>query len=96
MAERRKTKPASAIVSARRRIRQPADAGQMLDALLRAWTATVVASALFIAALAIARVWDWTAYRQALADTLRGGPQFEQAIGELPAADPAVREMTDD
>ena len=96
MAERRKTKPTNAVASARRRVRQPADTGQMLDALLRAWTVTVVASAFLIGAVAVAPLWDWTIYRQALADTLRGGPQFEQASSELPAAGPAVLEMTDD
>jgi hypothetical protein len=40
------------------------------SALVRAWATTVVATSLFVAALALARAWDSSIYLQGLQDAL--------------------------
>jgi hypothetical protein len=50
------------------------DAAEALAALTRAWTVTMVASALLAGALAIAPFWDTAIYLRALQDTVDGNP----------------------
>ena len=41
-----------------------------LSALVLAWTTTMIATTLFVAALALSQVWDSAVYHQALQDIL--------------------------
>jgi hypothetical protein len=87
MAERRKTRVVAAISIGRRRGRrhpgQWPDATAALTALFRAWMTTVVASLLFVAALAVSQVWDGAVFRQALRDSLASDPQLAQPIDDF-------------
>jgi hypothetical protein len=91
MAERRKTKVPTAIADKGRRDprrpRQWPDTTDALTALVRAWTTTVVASVLFVAALALSQVWDGAVFRQALRDSLSRDPQLAQPIDDFSVAD---------
>jgi hypothetical protein len=90
MAERRKIRVLTAVWSNRRRShRRPGqwpDTTDALAALGRAWTTTVFASALFVAALAVAQVWDGAVFRQALHDALSQDPQLAQPTDDFPLA----------
>jgi hypothetical protein len=68
--------------------RQP-DASDALTALARAWTTTVVASLIFVAALAVSEVWDGAVFDRALRDTLSRDAQLPQPSDDLAAADPS-------
>jgi hypothetical protein len=97
MAERRKPKVTVAHWQNRRRGRGSwPDADAALAALSRAWTTTVFASALFVVALAVGRVWDDTIFRHALADALSGDPQQVLAVDNSPIVMPAGDELTGD
>jgi hypothetical protein len=93
MTERRKPRAFAATSRNRRRGRrrpgQWPDATLALMALGRAWTTTVLASALFIGALAVAQVWDGAVFLRALHDALSRDPRLEQPIADVPVADPA-------
>ena len=47
---------------------------RVLSALVQAWTTTMIATILFVTAVALSRIWDgaiyWAALRQALARDL--------------------------
>lgn len=74
MSERPKHRAPAAI--SRKRRRRFHDFGRILDttdtltALARAWTVTTIATALLLAALAIAPVWDAGVFLKALTDEL--------------------------
>jgi hypothetical protein len=67
------------------------DAPEALTALTRAWTVTTIAAALFLAALAVAPMWDSAIFLHALRDALGRDPQLAQPIDETPADAPVDR-----
>ena len=92
MAERQRNKTSTAVSRQRRRFRGPGpwpDTTDALAALAQAWTVTMIATALFLVALAIAPIWDGAIFMQALCDALRGDPQLMQPLDEAPVDDPA-------
>lgn len=70
----------------RRRPGQWPDMSEILTALGWAWTTTVFASTLFVAALAVAQVWDGAVFRLALRDALSRDPQLAQPSDDFPLA----------
>jgi hypothetical protein len=60
-------------------------AGEALIALTRAWVVATIATALLVAALAIAPVWDRAIFTQALRDALSTGPEMAQPADSAPA-----------
>ena len=58
---------------------------EVLTALARAWQVTTIATALLLATLAIAPIWDRAIFMQALRDALSGDPQLTQPVDEAPA-----------
>ena len=94
MAERPRNRTSTAASRKRRRLfRDPGPSPtEALAALARAWMVTTIATALLLAALAIAPVWDGAIFMQGLRDTLSGDPSLTQPIDEpLPGA-PVDRE----
>lgn len=89
MAERPKNKaPARVSRKGQRRFHNPGtwpDAAQILAALARAWTVTIIATTFLAAALTIAPIWDTAIYLRALHDTLSGGPAPALPSDEDPA-----------
>ena len=93
MAERQRNKTSTAASRQRRRLFRglgpwPSTTGA-LAALARAWTVTTIATALLLAALAIAPIWDGAIFMRALRDALSGDPQLTQPIDQAPAGAPA-------
>lgn len=83
MAERSNKGRATAARKGRRGFPGPwPDAAEVLAALARAWTVTTIATALLVAALAIAPFWDTAIYLRALRDTLSSGPTLTLQTGE--------------
>jgi hypothetical protein len=76
MAERQKSKAfARTARNGRRAFHGPGpwpNAAEALAALTRAWMVTTIATALLVAALAVAPIWDTAIYLRALHDTLGG------------------------
>ena len=69
------------------------DAAGALAALARAWTVTTIATALLVAALAVAPIWDGAIFLQGLHDSLTGDPQLTMPIDEDPADASAGRSI---
>lgn len=95
MTERPRNRNSTTASRKRRLFRTPGpwpDTTQALAALERAWTVTVIATLLFLAALAVAPVWDGAIFMQGLRDALSGDPQLMLTIDEVPADAPADRE----
>jgi hypothetical protein len=91
MAERRRARLSTgAWIRRLRSLRRPwraPDATEALAALLHAWTTTVVASLLFLSAVALSQVWDSTVFQHALCDTLTSDPELPTS--DFFAANPA-------
>jgi hypothetical protein len=97
MAERPRTRAPTVVSRKRRQLFRGSgpwpDATEALTALARAWTVTTIATAIFLAALAAAPMWDSAIFLQALRDALGGDPQLTQPIDEAPAGASAGREI---
>lgn len=89
MSERPRNRTSTAMSRNKRRVsprRVPwSEAADPLSALARAWSVTVIATSILLAALAVAPVWDSAIFLAALRDALSGDPQLTQPLDATPA-----------